>query len=176
MSTNPNSGSASRHPDSTEWERLAGELPQPADPAEQADVVWQALCAYFRWYDRIATSTRLSYQVLKVGVLILGAAVTVLAAIRAPSALTAGLAASVVVLEGIQQVFQLQSNWITYRSSAETLRQHAFLYVAKAYPYADTQTRRDQLAEVMRDITAKESSSWIGTMRQAAPTLKPTNT
>jgi Protein of unknown function (DUF4231) len=176
MSTNPNSGSASRHPDSTEWQRLAGELPQPGDPAEQADVVWQALCAYFRWYDRIATSTRLSYQVLKVGVLILGAAVTVLAAIRAPSVLTAGLAAGVVVLEGIQQVFQLQSNWITYRSSAETLRQHAFLYVAKAYPYADAQTRRDRLAEVMRDITAKESTSWIGTMRQAAPTLKATNT
>jgi Protein of unknown function (DUF4231) len=67
-----------------------------------------------------------------------------------------------------QQVFQFHPNWITYRATAETLRQNAFLYVARVGPYASAESRRDQLAEVVRDITAKENASWTGTMRQAA--------
>lgn len=100
--------------------------------------------------------------------MVFGAAVAVLAASDAPADLTAGLAASVVVLECVQQVFQFHPNWITYRATAETLRQNAFLCVARVGPYASAETRRDQLAEVVRDITAKENASWTGTMRQAA--------
>jgi hypothetical protein len=80
--------------------------------------------------------------------MVFGAAVAVLAAADAPAAITAELAASVVVLEGVQQVFQFHPNWITYRATAETLRQNAFLYVARVGPYASAESRRDQLAEV----------------------------
>jgi Protein of unknown function (DUF4231) len=168
MTANPGSRSSSHAGDDSAWQLLGDRLPQPADPAERADVLWQELAALFRWYGRAATSTRLSYQVIKVAVLVIGAAVTVLAATRASSALTAALAASVVVLEGIQQLFQFQSNWITYRGTAEAMRQQAFLYVAQAGPYADTQTRRERLAEFMTEITAKESAGWASTLRRAS--------
>lgn len=141
MTANPGSGFSSYAGDDSAWQLLGDRLPQPADPAERTDVLWQEFAALFRWYGRAATRTRLSYQVIKVAVLVIGAAVTVLAATRASSALTAALAASVVVLEGIQQLFQFQSNWITYRGTAEAMRQQAFWYVAQVGPYADTQTR-----------------------------------
>jgi hypothetical protein len=168
MTANPGSGSSPHAGDDSAWQLLGDHLPQPADPAERADVLWQELDAYFQWYGRAATSTRLSYQVIKVAVLVIGAAVTVLAAIRASSVLTAALAASVVVLEGILQLFQLQSNWITYRGTAEAMRQQAFLYVAQVAPYADTQTRRERLAEFMAGITATESAGWASAMRRAS--------
>jgi len=168
MTPNPGSGSSSPDRDDSAWQLLGDHLPQPADPAERADVLWQELAAHFQWYERAATRTRLSYQVIKVAMLVIGAAVTVLAATGASSALTAALAASVVVLEGIQQLFQFQSNWIAYRGTAEAIRQQAFLYVARVGPYAETQTRRGRLAEFMTEITAMESAGWTSTMRRAS--------
>ena len=170
MTENQGSGSSPLSGDDSAWQRLRNYLPQPADPAERKDVLWKEVTAYFQWYGRAATRTRLGYQVIKVAVLAIGGAVTVLAATRASSALTAGLAASVVVLEGILQLFQLQSNWITYRGNAEAMRQQAFLYVAEVGPYADTQTRRERLAEFMAEITAMESAGWASTMRRASST------
>jgi len=167
MTANPGSGSAPHASDDSAWQLLGDHLPQPADPGERTDVLWQELAAHFQWYGRAATRTRLSYQVLKVAVLVTGAAVTVLAATRASSALTAALAASVVVLEGVQQLFQFQSNWITYRRTAETMRQQAFMYVAQVGLYADKETRRERLAEFMSEITTTENAGWTSTMRSA---------
>ena len=170
MTRNPGSGPATHASDDGAWQLLGDHLPQPADPAERADVLWQELAAYFQWYGRAATRTRLGYQVLKVAVLVTGAAVTVLAATRSSAVLTAALAASVVVLEGIQQLFQLQSNWITYRGTAETMRRQAFMYVAQVGPYADMKMRRERLAEFVNEITAMENAGWRSTMRRASNT------
>jgi len=147
MTTLPNPDSTTRG-GLASWQNLTDSLPQPVDPAERDDTLWQALNAQFRWYERAATRNRVSYQALKVVAMVFGAAVAVLAAADAPAAITAELAASVVVLEGVQQVFQFHPNWITYRATAETLRQNAFLYVARVGPYASAESRRDQLAEV----------------------------
>lgn len=174
MTANPGSGSSPHAGDDSAWQLLGDRLPQPADPAEHADVLWQELAAHFQWYGRAATRTRLAYQVIKVAVLVIAAAVTVLAATRASSAATAALAASVVVLEGIQQLFQFQSNWITYRGTAEAMRQQAFLYVAQVGPYADKQTRRQRLADFMTEITTTESAGWASAMRRASSSSNQT--
>jgi hypothetical protein len=130
-------------------------------------VVWQELQLTFAWYDRRAKRNRIAYQTVKVTNILLAAAVTVLAAQHAPSWLTATLAAVVVALEGVQQLFQLHANWISYRGSAETLRQEAFAYVARVAPY-DTAQRRTLLANAVRGVTAKERTSWAKTMQQPA--------
>jgi Protein of unknown function (DUF4231) len=98
--------------------------------------------------------------------MVFGAAVAVLAAADAPSAVTAALAACVVVLEGVQQVFQFHPNWIIHRTTAETLRQNAFAYLARVGAYASAESRRDRLAQFMRDVTTNENASWTSTMRQ----------
>jgi len=112
------------------------------------------------------------YAVLKVISLAVAAAVPVLAAIRARPALTASLAAAVVIVEGLVQLFQLQTNWISYRATAETLRRHGFLYAAQVEPYSDPKTRRERLAACMQDATSKENTAWASTM--AAP-ARPDN-
>jgi hypothetical protein len=173
MTTLPNPEATNYHGGVAAWQNLTDSLPQPADPAEQDDILWQQLSAQFRWYERAATRNRLGYQVLKVVAMVFAAAVAVLAAADAPAAVTAALAASVVVLEGVQQVFQFHPNWISYRATAEALRQNAFLYVARAAPYSG-EGRRERLADVVRDATTKENVSWAGTMRQAAqPPTEP---
>lgn len=153
--------------DAQEWKRLTGTLPEPARAADRDDLVWQEMAAVFAWYDKAATRSRLLYQGLKLTALAAGAAVTVLAAISAPAALTAGLAGLVVVVEGAQQLFQFHPNWISYRSTAEALRQQAFLYSADVSPFDDPTTRRELLAVCLRDLTMRENAAWTSTMRQA---------
>jgi hypothetical protein len=148
------------------WTRLTGSLPDPVNPADRDDLLWKEFQAQFAWYDRAATRNRYGYQGLRLMAVVVGAAVTVLAAVGAAPALTASLAAVVVVAEGSQQLFQFHANWIEYRAVAETLRQHGFLYAAEAGPYAGT-GRRVALVEVMREVIAKEHTSWASTMRQA---------
>jgi hypothetical protein len=147
------------------WRRLIDELPAPLDPADRDDLLWQELDAHFRWYQQAARRTRIGYQSLRLLVLAVGATVTVLAAVRAPAAVTASLAAVIVVAEGAQQLFQLHANWIRYRSCAETLRRHAFLYAAGAPPYSGP-GRRDALAQVLLDVTNGETRQWAAHMSQ----------
>lgn len=142
-------------------------LPPPADPAEREDVLWRELESSFGWYDRQAGRNRLGYQILKVLAVAVGALVTVLAASDAPPVVTALGAAVVVVAEGVQQVFQFHSNWISYRTTAEALRQHALQYAAEVGPYADRDTRRDVLATSLQTLVSTETTGWASTMRRS---------
>jgi hypothetical protein len=147
-------------------------LPRPADPAEYSDIVWQQLEATFTWYNTAANRTRYGYQITRLAALLLGSTVTVLAAISAPAAVTASLAAAGVAAEGIQQLYQFHANWISYRATSEALRREALSYAAKVEPYNDPATRRLKLAQTVRDLSAKENASWSSTMNQPPGTLK----
>ena len=169
----PMSGSISTHSSAKSddptpsWKNLTDALPPPRDQADRDDLLWQQFEAQFRWYHRGAGRTRVGYQSLRLVVLITGAAVTVLAARGAEPWLTASLAAVVVAVEGAQQLFQFHVNWIRYRSTAETLRQHGMLYAAQAEPY-NGQDRRVRLARLLREVTSKESEVWVSRTQQSA--------
>jgi len=153
--------------DTAAWEELHSALPDPASPGAEDTLVEREFTAQFHWYDRQARRTRVGYQSLRVGALVVGAAVTVLAASAAPPALTASLAAAVVVIEGVQQVFQLQRNWISYRRSAEGLRLQWFRYAARLAPYDDPATRSARLGHALEEVTSMETTGWARTMRSS---------
>ncbi|EOD66475.1 DUF4231 domain-containing protein [Amycolatopsis vancoresmycina] len=150
-----------------QWQRLDEALPSLPDPQDEADVVWQHLRAEFAWYHRAATRTRLGYQGLKTVSITVAAAVPVLAAVAAPPAWTASFAAVVVVLEGVQQLFQLHTNYLSYRGSAEAIRQLAYQYAGRVGPYRDAGTRRDALAADLHAVISDEGARWSSTMRKA---------
>ena len=138
-------------------------LPEPTDAG---DLVWRELDREFTRYDRQAARHRIGYLALRMVVLAVGAAVTVLAAVGARPALTASLAAVVVVAEGAQQLFQLHTRWLAYRTAAEGLRRQAFRYVAGLAPYDDPATRRTRLAGALEEVTTGENEVWQRTVQQ----------
>jgi hypothetical protein len=146
------------------WKDLGGLLPAPLDDNERTDLLWQEFEAHFWNYNQGATTNRFRYQLAKITTLIVAATVTVLAATGAPAAVTASLAGSAVVLGGAEQLYQWHSHWLSYRSSAETLRRQAFAYVAGVSPYDDPLTRRRHLASVLQEVTASENAAWAETM------------
>jgi hypothetical protein len=144
------------------------QLPAPPFPDEAKSVAWTTLEAHFAWYNRQARRCRTAYHALKVLQLLLAASVPVAAALAAPVGVTAVLGAAIVVLEGVQQLFQLHSNWISYRATAESLRREALLYSTPADPYVDATTRQQLLAQRLALVISDENAGWAGAQRSAA--------
>ena len=135
--------------------------PMAALPAlgERESPAWERLEHQLGWYDRQSAEAQSAYRRLKLVELIVAAVVPVVAVLRAPAALTAGLAAVVVVLEGVQQLFQWQTNWVLYRSTAEALKHERYLYLAHAGPYSDPGRER-VLAERVEGLVSQEHAKW----------------
>jgi hypothetical protein len=80
----------------------------------------------------------------------------------------------VVVLEGVQQLFQWQTNWVLYRSTAEALKHEKFLFLSCAGPYA-TADRLRVLAERVEGLVSQEHAKWTQGREQAEPERHPSS-
>jgi uncharacterized protein DUF4231 len=80
---------------------------------------------------------------------------------------TGSLGALIVVLEGLQQLFQFQQNWTGYRATAEALKHEKYLYLARAGPYADVAGVDALLAERVEAVVGREHAAWLSTQADA---------
>ena len=136
-----------------------------ARPANGGDPAWERLEDQVGWYDQKSSSSQRAYKRTKTVQLILGSAVPVLALMDAPPVVTALVAAVVVVLEGVQQLNQWQSNWVLYRSTAEALKHERFLYLSSAGPYRG-EDRSAVLAERVEGLVSQEHAKWTDARQQ----------
>src|SRR5689334_8245745 len=111
------------------------------------------------WYDRKSSWHRRYFNILKIVTIVAAAAIPLLVALPIKSnvkePLTAALGALIVVMEGIQQLFQLQTNWILYRSTCESLKHEKYLYLAKAGPYGAGENPHSLLAERIESLVSQ---------------------
>src|SRR5436189_5667849 len=96
------------------------------------------------------------FKALKVAQIVVAAFIPVLAAAHAKDWVLGALGATVLVLEGIQQLFQYQQNWISYRSTCEALKHQKYLYLAGAGPYAHARRPEALLSERVEGLVAQE--------------------
>jgi hypothetical protein len=142
--------------------------PVEAVPARAAeDPTWARLEDAIDWYDRRAAENQRLYRWLKLVELAVAAALPVVAGVGSPVWVTGGLAAVVVVLEGAQHLFQFQELWITYRSTAESLKHERYLYLAEAGPYGG-EDRRSQLATRTEALLSQVHARWVAAPQGAA--------
>jgi hypothetical protein len=138
----------------------------PAAPANDTGPAWRRLEDQLDWYERRSQHNKRWFQWLKVGQIVVAAAIPVTAAAGASAAVAGALGAVVVVLEGMQQLFQFQQNWIAYRGTAEALKHEKFLYLAAAGPYALNGRRDAVLAERVEGLVSQEHAAWAEVQRQ----------
>lgn len=137
--------------------------------------VWERLESQIQWYDKRAQSSQLWFRVLKVAQIVIAAAIPVIAAAGGTVSLAGALGAAVVVIEGLQQLFQFQQNWTSYRTTCEALRHEKFLFLATAEPYASP--NRDQmLAARVEALVSQETSAWAAQQRQPQGEVKSGST
>jgi Protein of unknown function (DUF4231) len=69
-------------------------------------------------------------------------------------------------VEGLLQAYQYHKNWITYRSTAESLKHEKYLYLARADAYAHSKNPLRLLAERIEGLISQEHARWISSRRQ----------
>jgi hypothetical protein len=120
------------------------------------------------WYDAKATRNRQWFQTMKVLQIVIAAAIPVVAAADASVAVAGALGAVIVVLEGLQQLFQYQQNWVAYRNTAEALKHEKYLFLAGAAPYHDAERPKVLLAQRVGDLVQKEHAAWTAAKKEPA--------
>jgi hypothetical protein len=130
---------------------------------------WDRLEDQLGWYGRKSAAAQRAYNRVKLGQLVVGAAVPVFAGLQVSAAVTAALAALVVVAEGAQQLYQWHTNWILYRSTAESLKHEKYLYLAAAGPYR-TGDRHRVLAERLEGLVSQEHAKWTEAQQKGSHT------
>ena len=119
------------------------------------------------WYEEKAKHHKRWFQSLKVAQIVVAAAIPAVAAAGGSAGFAGALGAVVVVLEGLQQLFQFQQNWIAYRGTAEALKHEKYLYLAMAGPYAGANGRDRLLAERVEGLVSHEHAAWAEVQRTA---------
>jgi hypothetical protein len=131
----------------------------------EGNVTLERLDDQLAWYSNRARANQQLYKRLKVLEIAAAALVPVAGASGTSQLpLIAGLlGALIVVLEGIQHVYQYQSNWIGYRATAEGLKREKYLHAARAGAYAGVTDRDRILAERIEEVMAHEQTKWVET-------------
>ena len=145
----------------------ADHLPPRAGPA------WDRLEEQLAWYEGKSAHAKTWFQGLKVGQIVIATSIPVAVAAGASAPVAGGLGAGVVVLESLQQLFQFQQNWITYRATAEALKHEKFLYEAVAGPYAAAERRDAMLAERVEGLVSQEHATWTTSQNESGALAAP---
>lgn len=127
--------------------------PVPEHPA------WARLEDQLEWYSRKSSAAQRAFTRAKVVEIVIAAAVPVVAGVGGSTLLIATLGAAVVVLEAVQQLYQWQTNWVLYRSTAEALKHEKYLFLSSAGPYACGDRLR-VLAERIEGLISQEHATW----------------
>ena len=101
------------------------------------------------WYETNAKSNQLWFKSLKIAQIVVAAV----------------LGSVVVVLEGVQSLFGFQTNWTTYRKTAEALKREQYLYLAHAAQYAG-EDREKVLAVIVESLISDETTRWAATQTE----------
>ena len=128
------------------------------------------------WYDRKSMSCQRIFRRIKIVEIVAAALIPFLAAlgpkeIQWSAWLTAGLGVVITVFEGLLQLGQYQQNWITYRSTCESLKHEKYLYLGKAGPYPNAPDPHALLAERVESLVSQEHAKWASA-QQSQPKTK----
>jgi hypothetical protein len=135
-----------------------------------AQVTLDRLENQIEWYDQRSGYCQRMFKGLKIAELVAAGAIPLLAGLSSVSGwVTGALGALVVVLEGVLHLNQYQSNWMSYRSTAEALKHEKYLHAAKAGPYTASEGPDALLAERVEGLISQEHAKWITQQGQKKP-------
>ena len=138
------------------------------------DPVMERLEDQISWYDTKSRSSRKWFKWIKTTEIVAAAVIPLLAASTIPHAraVTAVLGVLITAFEGVLQLNQFHENWISYRSTCESLKHEKFMFLAGASPYTNADRPRALLAERVESLLAGEHAKWASVQEQE-PQSKP---
>jgi hypothetical protein len=133
----------------------------------ESDSTLERLEDQISWYDRKSNYSEQVYKWIKIIEIVAAALVPLAAGLHLPAPFTGSLGVLIAALEGILQLNQYHHNWITYRSTCETLKHEKYLYLANAGPYSAAPVAHALLAERIESLVSQEHAKWASGQEQA---------
>ncbi len=124
------------------------------------------------WYDRKSNSSQHWFQRLKILEIVIAAFIPFLSGFNAMPILTGSTGVLIIILEGLQHLFQFQNNWTSYRSTCENLKHEKYLWLAKSGPYLDVDNPDSVLADRVESLISQEHAKWIAGQEKVAQVKK----
>jgi hypothetical protein len=120
------------------------------------------------WYGKASRRNRLWYKWLKTVTVISALLIAPLSTNANSVPFAGGLGIAIAIAEGLQQLNQFQTNWLSYRATAEALKHEKYLYLAKAGLYGSVDNAITLLAERVEALVSQENSKWITYQEQSS--------
>lgn len=134
------------------------------DPWEAADPALALALQQLHWYARHRNQARRTYGAVELLLLVMTAATTLAAALQARAWLTASLAATTVVLTGLNKVFDSHEQWIGFAAAWAELQVAVNDYRLHATEHRDT-AAQEQLVSKVNDIIKADTGRWASRRR-----------
>jgi hypothetical protein len=134
------------------------------DPWEAADPALALALQELRWYARNRNRARVTYGAVELLLLFTTAATTLAAALKANAWLTATLAATTVVLTGLNKVLDSHENWIASAGAWAELQVAINNYRLHSVEHRDAGTQ-EQLVSTVNEIIKSDTGRWASRRR-----------
>ncbi len=115
------------------------------------------------WYDKRSQKNQTWFKSLRVTEISCAAVIPFIAgmseSIPYSQVIIGTLGVVIAICAGLSAVNKYQENWLTYRTTCETLRHEKYLYLTGCKPY-DGEEAFGQFVERVEGLISKENSQW----------------
>jgi len=121
------------------------------------------------WYDRKSLRNQRTFKRIKMVEILAAAFIPFLAAFQGGNQVlwvTSALGVLITILEAVLHLNQYQQNWISYRSTCESLKHEKYVYLGKASPYSSAPDPHALLAERVESLVSQEHAKWASAQQQ----------
>lgn len=132
----------------------------------QSDPTLERLESQINWYDSRSGYNQRMFKWLKMATIVIALAIPLCAAAGIKVVIAGVLGTLIALLEAIQQMNQYHHNWITYRSTCESLKHEKYLFLGNAGHYASADDPKAFLAERVESLVSQEHAKWASTQEQ----------
>ena len=133
---------------------------------DQTDYLEERLEDQIKWYDKKSKYCQMLHKLLRGVEIIAAALIPFLVNMEGEWEFIIGLlGVTIAVCAGISSLNKYQENWISYRTTSESLKHHKYLFLAKAEPYSSSDAW-PKFAEQIEFLISKENSQWMSKSKQ----------
>jgi Protein of unknown function (DUF4231) len=137
------------------------------DPWEAPDPALALALQQLRWYARHRNQARVTYGAIELLLLLMTATTTVAAALKASAWITAILAATTVVLAGLNRVLDSHDSWVAFGSAWAELQVAVNDYRLLSGEERDEEARRRLVGQV-NEVIRGDTGRWASRRRSLA--------
>lgn len=120
------------------------------------------------WYDSKASENQATYRLLQWSAIILAALTPVLIELDLDAVMGNGFgrlatltSVLVAILTSGLKTFKYQENWITYRTTCETLRKERHFYDAELGEYSQSDDKEALFVDRVESLISRENTKWM---------------